>query len=359
MLAGLILTAGALAEVWRSADQTAGTAAIAGLATLSVIARRIAPLVVLGISVGALTLLTVQGIDEFPVSLLLALMLATYTAAVLVTPRQAVLALVVVVAAAWANSFAARSREMGDYVFPVILLAVPWAAGVSIRRWRERTEELRRLTADLEAERELHARLAVAAERGRIARDLHDSLAQSLNTMVMHAEAAEAALDRDDRRVSASLRRIQDVGRGSLQETRQLLMGLRESSEGEALRIADVHRLADGAREAGFAVDVSLTGDVDAPSGPTQAAAYRIVQESLTNAVRHSSGRQARVAVTVADDVHIVVTDDGQPGAPARGRGLGRVGMRERAVLLGGCCRSGFTDHGFQVEARIPLRAPS
>ena len=348
-------------EVWTGDEPTFSAAAVAAAGTLPLMVRSLAPVAVLLVCVAALTLLTLQRVDEFTVAQLLGLMLATYTVAARVSLRPALGALGLVIVAAWANSAASGISVPGDYVFAVILLAVPWAAGASIRRWRERTLELRRLTAALDAERETHAALAVEAERGRIARDLHDSFAQSLNAMVVHAEAAQASLAGNLAQAEKSLDRIQEVGRGSLRETRQLLAGLRENSDPGSLRISDLERLAETARAEGFAVDLVVAGNVEAPPGPVQAAVYRIVQESLTNSVKHSSGRQVNVEVEVEDDaVRVVVTDDG-PTSPSAGPGiggLGLIGMRERAHLLGGKCHAGPTDQGYRVYAHLPMAGP-
>jgi signal transduction histidine kinase len=193
-------------EVWTSPAMGVGDAAVAAVATLPLAARRVAPVPVLAICVGTLTLLTVQRSDAFTVAQLLALMLATYTVANRHSWRTSGVALVVVTAAGVANSVVSGSSEVGDYLFPVILLGIPWAAGTALQLWQRRAMELRRLTEELRRERELVARLAVTAERGRIARNLHDSLAQSLNAVVVHAEAAQAALEVDPSRRAHHLR---------------------------------------------------------------------------------------------------------------------------------------------------------
>jgi signal transduction histidine kinase len=245
-------------------------------------------------------------------------------------------------------------------VFPLILLGVPWAAGRALRRWRERTEELRAVTAALREERAWHAELAVAAERGRIARELHDSLAQSLNAVVVHTEVAEASLGRDDQQVVRSLDRIGAVARDSLAETRQLLDALRDQRERESPRIEQLQALVDERRREGLDVDLHVDGCADGLSPAVEAAVYRIVQESLANVAAHSASRRPRVDVGLGDQVTVRVEDDGPAVDRAWSRqGLGLLGMRERAVLLGGSFRAGGQGEGFVVEASIPRGSPS
>ena len=265
-----------------------------------------------------------------------------------------------VIATALANSAASGSREDGDYIFPLILLGVPWAAGRALRRWRERTEELRAVTAQLREERERHAELAVAAERGRIARELHDSLAQSLNAVVVHSEVAEESLGRDDARVASSLGRIGSVARSSLAETRQLLDALRDQADGDSPRLDELTTLVDERGQDGLAVDLVVDGDADGLSSTVEAAVFRIVQESLTNVVLHSASLQARVQICLGPEVMVRVEDDGPAARGASSRqGLGLLGMRERAALLGGTFRAGAHNGGFVVEAAIPRGVPS
>ncbi|RHW26635.1 sensor histidine kinase [Nocardioides immobilis] len=356
VLAAALLAAGQV-DVWTTGGVDGRrAAAIAVLATAPLAWRSRAPITVVLVGVGALTLLTARGEDQFTVAQLLGLMLATYTVSALRPARTAALCVTAVVFAALTNSAAAGSRTPGDYVFPLILLGVPAAAGASLRQWRRRSEELRQLTEELLAEREAHAKLVVAAERGRIARDLHDSLAQSLSAVVLHAEAGEGALGRDDERVATSLARIQEVGRSSLAETRQILGALRQEDDAVGQpRLDQLDQLLQRYRAAGLSVALDATADRTPVSSAVEAAAYRIVQESLTNVLRHSSCRQASVMVRGGDGLEIEVCDAG-PGAYDDGgpAGFGLLGMRERAELLGGELVAGPHGSGWRVRARLP-----
>ena len=357
LVVALALVALGQVDAWTSDSPSAREAAIAAVATAPLGVRRLAPGVVLGICVLAMSLHTIRGTDEFTVAQLLGLMLATYTVAEQLSRRRALWAGGIVVATGLANSAAAGRTEPGYYAFPVILLGLPWAAGVASRGWRERNVQLRDLTEQLQAERAAHADAAVAAERGRIARDLHDSLAQSLNAMVVHAEAAQAALHVDTTRTATSLSRIQEEGRRSLHETRHLLLALRDHPQTEGLRIADVPALAARARVDGLVVDVEMPGDSDQVPGPVQAAVYRVVQESLTNVAKHSTAGRVSVRIEVGETARVTVSDDGRArGEP--GRGLGLRGMRERAGLLGGTMEAGPGPSGYVVRAELPLEQP-
>lgn len=357
LLAAALVVIGQV-EVWVDGGIDGRQAAvIALLATAPLAIRSKAPVAVLLVCVGALTILTARGEDQFTVAQILGLMLATYTVALLRPTGAAAAYVGLVLLAALANSASAGRELAGDYVFPVILLGVPAAAGYSLRQWRNRSDELRRLTDELRAEREAHAQLVVAAERGRIARDLHDSLAQSLNAVVVHAEAGEAALGRDDERVATALSRIQDVGRASLVETRIILGALRDD-EATAVgqpQLGQVHQLVEHFRASGLEVLLSVVGDAVPLPPSVDAAAYRIVQESLNNVLRHAETHQATVTLRYADAVEIEVVNVGPAADGGRSLpGFGVMGMQERVQMLDGHLEAGPTGDGWRVYARIP-----
>lgn len=240
-----------------------------------------------------------------------------------------------IVTAAWALGWAAQSRER--YVASLVA----------------RAEQAERM-----AEREVE--LAARDERSRIAREMHDVVAHGLSVIVVQADGARYAAAKDPTVAVGTLETISTAGREALTEMRRLLGLLREGDTGVAPQpgLDDVRHLVDEARAAGMRVAADLPEPApDVPDG-VGLAAYRIVQEALTN-VRKHAGPDAAVDVRVAvdRDVAVDVRDDGR-GAAARadGRGLGLVGMRERAAVHGGTLEAGpAPGGGFAVSARLPL----
>ena len=233
-----------------------------------------------------------------------------------------------------------------------------WLAGVLVRA-RRQAASLTARSAALQRQ----AEQAAAAERARIARELHDIIAHHLSVVVLHAAGARAAGGADP----ATLEEIEHSGRQALTETRRLFGVLRDPGQ-EAGRapqpgIGELTALAGSLRAAGLEVSLSIDGDHTAlPRGVT-VSAYRIVQEALTNVLKHAGPARAEVRVGCADSaVSIEVTDDGpgNPAPPAPAGGQGLAGMRERVALFGGDLRAGPRPcGGFTVYARLPVGEPS
>ncbi len=215
----------------------------------------------------------------------------------------------------------------------------------------------------IERERDLAARDAVALERGRIARELHDVVAHSLSVMVVQAGAARATLRRDPDGADRALRSIEGAGRTGLAEMRRLLSADGETAPALAPQpgLDQLEELLARMRATGLDVELVVEGDARAVDASIDLSAYRIVQEGLTNTMRHAGdGAHARVLLRYGDDaIEVEVTDDGRgpaPGADGSGRGL--LGMRERVAFLGGEIRTAARPGGgFVVHARIPVDA--
>jgi signal transduction histidine kinase len=207
------------------------------------------------------------------------------------------------------------------------------------------------------------AEQATAAERARIARELHDIIAHHLSVVVLHAAGARASGGADP----ATLEEIEHSGRQALTETRRLFGVLREPGEqtGRAPQpgISELPALAGSLRAAGLEVSLSIDGDHAALPPAVNVSAYRIVQEALTNVLKHAGPARAEVTVGCADSaVTIEVTDDGpgNPAPPALTGGQGLAGMRERVAVFGGDLRAGpRPGGGFTVCARLPIGEPS
>jgi signal transduction histidine kinase len=239
--------------------------------------------------------------------------------------------------------------------FGLFLTFFVWYAG---RRLRIRGER----AALLEREQAAEARRAVAEERTRIARELHDVVAHRVSLMTVQAGAAKTIAADDPEGASQAMHAVEKAGRQALDELRHLLGVLRPEADGEALGpqpgLADVPRLVDQFRAAGLEVSLTMDGaQIELPAR-VDLSAYRIVQEALTNALKHA-GPGARTEVRLHRDsrgVGIEVLDDGRGGSILTGSGHGIVGMRERALLLGGRLDAGpRPGGGFHVVAHLPL----
>jgi signal transduction histidine kinase len=252
-----------------------------------------------------------------------------------------------------------------DVVFPLFYFSAAWALGRGMRVLEQRSARLEQLNEALARDRETSARLAVASERIRLARELHDVVAHTVMVMVWQAEAAEELLDgsADVERPREALRNIQDAGRRGLADLRSLVGVLREDPGGPvgAPRLEDLDALTELMSRSGLTVDLDVDLAPHHRSGlPTglESALFRLVQESLTNVVRHSLADRAEVRVRADGDaaVRVSVVDRGpRRDDPRPGSGHGIAGMRERLAALGGTVTAGFHADGFRVEAVVPL----
>jgi signal transduction histidine kinase len=252
--------------------------------------------------------------------------------------------------------------QWGGLLLPPAAVASAWLFGDRARTRRAYLVEVTRRASDLERERDQQAQLAVAAERARIARELHDAVAHGLSIIVIQAQAATGALERRPARARSALATIVATGRDSLAETRRLL-GLTRP-DGPQLAplpgLTDLPGLVERVESAGLAVRLEVTGDPTCLPTGVDLSAYRILQEALTNALRHA-GPGTGVTITLhigTSLVDLTVTDTG-PGAggiPDERRGNGLRGMRERVAMLGGTLSVGDEpDGGFRVRARLPI----
>jgi signal transduction histidine kinase len=248
-------------------------------------------------------------------------------------------------------------------LFGIVVWGGAWVIGDQVRQRRRRRIELEERLRRAEQETARERRLAAAEERTRIARDLHDSAAHAINVILVQAGAARLLQEREPAAVRAALSTIEDVARETIGEIDLLVRGLREDDEGREppsveppMGLAALETLAERYRAGGLAIEVHVDDRPrPLPRGLDQAA-YRILQESLTNAARHGDGA-ARVGVrygeralelTIANPVPAAVGS----GAPEGGHGI--LGMQERASLLGGTLDAGRNGEGFLVRARLP-----
>jgi signal transduction histidine kinase len=251
------------------------------------------------------------------------------------------------------HTAAATGQSRNSSLFFVGEILAFWLLGLFVHS-RKQAATLAERNAALERQ----AEQAVAAERARIARELHDIVAHHLSVVVLQAAGARASGKPADR----ALQKIERSGREALTEMRRLLSVLREPREEVGLHpqpgVGELAALAESVRAAGLSVDLVVDGDHGALPAAVDVSAYRIVQEALTNVLKHAGPAHAEVAVGCADGaVMIEVTDDG-PGAAAVGEagGQGLTGMRERVAIFGGELRAGpRPGGGYAVRARLPL----
>ncbi|HZS24214.1 MAG TPA: histidine kinase [Gaiellaceae bacterium] len=293
----------------------------------------------------------------------LALLLASYSAgsraegprATWVPPVLALAAIPMFAAAI------AHGQSAGNAGPSYVFLIVAWAVGRTVRSWRHKTIELEAANRELEEQRELQAQAAVAVERGRIARELHDVIAHNVSMIVVQAGAAARVLAGDESQVHAALSAIEATGRETVDEMRRLLGVLRRADDGLALApqpgLRDLESLVAHVREAGLPVELSFEGEPVALPPGIELSAYRIVQESLTNALKHAGRASAEVTVRYETGaVELEIRDDGDGSGRGGGTGHGLVGMRERVALWGGRLDAGSREGGgWAVRARLPV----
>lgn len=243
----------------------------------------------------------------------------------------------------------------------LILSTIVWAVAWLISSRVRTTRALRARAAHLEAERETLAAAAVAEERARIARELHDVVAHSVSVMTVQAGGVRRLLTEGQTREQEALVAIEETGRRALTEMRRMVSVMRSGDEAAALEpqpgIATLSRLADEVRDAGLPVTLTVEGQDRAVPAGVDLSVYRIVQEGLTNVLKHAGPAHAWVNVAVgADAVELVIEDDGAGTGRANGAGHGLVGMRERIAVYGGELETGArAGGGFRIRALLPL----
>jgi signal transduction histidine kinase len=242
---------------------------------------------------------------------------------------------------------------------------VAWVFGDRTRTRRAYLAELTARALRLERERDEHARRAAEEERYRIARELHDVVAHNVSVIAVQAGAARATSGANPARATDALELIERMARGTLTELRTLLGVLRRSDDAPPSRrplptLGQLDELVGQAREAGVHVEIRVQGAVRPLAAVVDMCAYRVVQEALTNVIKHAPHAHAHLLIHYQiRGLVITVVDDG-PGARATGTaGHGLIGMRERVTLAGGRLRTGpALGGGFRVEARLPLDEP-
>jgi signal transduction histidine kinase len=256
---------------------------------------------------------------------------------------------------------------VGSFAWAVVLLAGVAAVGWPVRSRTQRVDDLEQEALDLERAREEQAREAVARERARIARELHDVVSHSISVIAIQAQAVQRRLGPGHEKEVEDLRAVESTARQAMVEMRRLLGVLR--ADGESLPLApqpglsQLPALVDRAAKAGLHVEVTTTGTPAVLPAGLDLTAYRVVQEALTNTLKHAAARTASVRLGYAvGELRLTVEDDGTGGrdgaaaTASSGQGHGLIGMAERVSFYGGQLRSGPLDgRGFRVDVRLPI----
>jgi signal transduction histidine kinase len=252
---------------------------------------------------------------------------------------------------------------LDDFLLPTVLFGGAWLAGRLVQKRQLYAQAFAERASMLERERDVNARVAAAEERVRLARELHDAVGHSVSIMVVQAGAERLALGEERPATREALLAIERTGREALAEMSRLLGLLRK--EGERLALAprpslgQVEDLVATVRNAGVPVELRVDGERRALPPSVDVSAYRVVQEALTNVVKHAGPAHASVAVRYGREaVEVEVTDDGSQSVNGKAPGYGLAGMKERVELHGGTLEAGKrTEGGFRVKARLPFGA--
>jgi signal transduction histidine kinase len=275
--------------------------------------------------------------------------------------RQSLVGLALGIGAAQIVTFHDTTNDPADYVFVPIVFCVAWLAGFGLGSKFRQMEQAEERAARLEQEREEQARLAVAEERARIARELHDVVGHSVSVMTVQAAGVRRLLKPDQEREREALEIVEQTGREALAEMRRLVGVLRRPEEAPALApqpsLEHLDRLVEQARESGLPVELRVEGTPVPLAAGLDLTAYRLVQEGLTNALKHARANRADVLVRYENGhVELTVSDDGSGDGGGDSGGHGLVGMRERVSVYGGQLEAGRRpEGGYRLRARLPL----
>jgi signal transduction histidine kinase len=327
---------------------------------LSLAFRRLRPVHV--VVVQLITGLAVASLS-LPVEVLgVGILIGTYTLASQRAPRISLPALgAIELSALTAQQISGHDPDVSTQVGNAIVLAVAWFLGNSVYARRIYADELERRNEELRRTRDDLARAVVSEERLRIARELHDIVAHSLSMIAVQSGVGVHVIDSRPEDAKRSLQIIEEASKSALAEIRRVLGLLRKDDADTSLdpapRLRDIDALIERISATGPHVELQLEGDISALPPGADLAAFRVVQEALTNVVKHANSARARVVITRSPtQLRVEVVDDGNGASRPSTGGQGLIGMRERVELFGGEFEAGsLPEGGFRVDARIPL----
>lgn len=308
------------------------------------------------------------GFDDEAIGIPLLMVVAIYSLGRWAWGIQAWLGFSVVVACVVSFVIGDGATDASDFAFGIAFVGTPWGVGVALRLRRDREDQLQADAERLRSDHEDSARRAVAAERARIARELHDVVSHAISVTVLQARGGRRMVGVDDAAVRRSLDAIEQTNTAALGDMRRLLAVLRDTEDAgpDGLvpqpSLSRLEELVEQVRSSGLTVDLEVSGTPGIVPPGVDLSAYRIVQEALTNVLKHAGPRaRARVQVVYTpDDVDVAVSDDGRLPANAgqgtrRAEGHGLINIRERVAVVGGTVTSGpGPDGGFVVRAHLP-----
>jgi signal transduction histidine kinase len=295
-------------------------------------------------------------VSLFPVGLAVAFLLGN-----LRNPLKAGLGLLIVIAGAGIVVYEIPSHSAAELIFIPVEFTIAWLAGFALRERAEQAEAAELRAAVAERERDAAARVAVAEERARIARELHDIVAHAVSVMVLQVGAVRHNLPEGQAEDGEALKGVERAGRTALAEMRRLLSAMRaEGEEAELIPQPGLDGLDSLVAEigrAGLPVRLHVEGDAQTLPRAIELSAYRIVQEGLTNALKHAGATKADVVVRYEPHaLQLEVRDDGTGSTTSDGLGHGLVGIRERVKIYGGEMSAGAANGGgFVLSTRLPL----
>jgi signal transduction histidine kinase len=252
-------------------------------------------------------------------------------------------------------------KNLSAFIATCIVFGLIWTVAFALGRKFQEADEAKERAARAEREREERARSAVTEERARIARELHDVVGHSVSVMTVQASAVRRLLRPEQEREREALLVVERTGREALAEMRRMVGVLRRPEEAPALApqpsLEHVERLVEQAFEAGLFVELRVVGDPQPLPAGVDLTAYRLVQEGLTNALKHGRAKRAQVVVRYGDgDLEVTVSDDGRGSGGGDGGGHGLVGMRERVAVYDGELEAGpRPEGGYRLRAKLPV----
>lgn len=336
-----------------------------GLMVLTLLARRRWPFAAPAAMwvVAALLSLVDGRLVVFPPSLYAAGIAASFLLGNIPNGARSRLGLLVVLGGAETVIYNSPSTTPANYVFVPAFFAMAWLGGLALQQRGARAETAELRAASLVRDRESATRAAIADERARIARELHDVLGHSVSVMTIQASAVRRKLTPEQAKERDALLAVEQTGREALAEMRRLVGILRLAEDVPDLEpqpgLAQVSKLVDQARELGLAVELHVEGHpLPLPPG-VDLTAYRLVQEGLTNAHKHSNASHTEVRLRYeGDGIEVEVCDDGKGPSAVNEGGQGLVGMRERVSIYGGEFEAGpRAEGGYRLRARLPVQS--